>query len=414
MLDNPVEEQSELSAMGEDEYSSEDFNLSYRRKMSFQKPLAPIRNSSRQRNISPSFGVSHGFDESSEGTPLFLSTSPSSTSMLARYGRSRRGSGAGMFDEEAMRKRIAELEDALSISEVSNQNLKDEVELLKKRCITETESKEEYQRTSDSQLLEIETLREEVSALQSRLNNMEREYVDFEKKTEVSLELYLKEKEGYEAKIQNLSGQINTWKQQVLDLQDEITELGALQTSEVEEYANRQNAHFIVIETLKKDKQVYEKAQSQIQELEIQLDIERRRREAAEDNNSSEMNLMIEEMRTELISLSETNRILIDENESLRLLLSTHNKTLNGKRSISDLDQLQKPRLRNIPRRSASVLNLAGTPTTAGTSSLATELLKSQITHSEPEIEKLREENRALVHYIVSTLDSVTLMSKPN
>ncbi|KAJ1550389.1 hypothetical protein HK096_007204, partial [Nowakowskiella sp. JEL0078] len=395
-------ETEELTAFGDEVAPSMDDSrmLSNRRRLEGFKPRTP----SRTRN--PSDYDSDPFQSQEEDSDVFHGSLPYSFGKSKNVPMNRslnrsldRRMSPAFLDEESKMK-LASLQIQLSSTENTNHLLTGQVEHLKKKLLDSEETNQEYQRSVDLQTIEIESLKDELAKTQARLNHVEKERGDIKRRWENDTDLWQKERLGSEEKAKTLVSQIVVWKEKAVELEQRIENVSIEHTMEVDELKQRHNAHIIVIDTLKRDRPLYEEAQQQIQELGSQLEFERRWREAQEAGESSEsLNYILEEQRVELLSLSDANRILQEELETFRMLVSVRDRAnvasagTSGSATpvdpawelIQDDKGTPKNRLRQITRRSTSSFSLLSGASNGNT--LANELMKTQGNSNQPEIE---------------------------
>ncbi|KAI8803880.1 hypothetical protein BJ742DRAFT_472775 [Cladochytrium replicatum] len=280
----------------------------------------------------------------------------------------------------------------------------------------------------DSANLNVQQLHEELAKLDAKLNQAEKEKADLRKRLERDTQIQT----TLADKGSSLEELVTSLRSQMADVDDELENARlelADATKRLIDGDKRHDAHVVVIRMLEKDLNDYKK---RVEELQNEVDYERRKREGGgehEDGTQARLGVeqyisIIEDLRTENVELSDQNRILLEEIDSFRVMISVRGRsatnmslgTPEGASTPNSTWELleesaaarKERRLRNPPPRVSSAVSLPNAPG----GSLSTELLKTEHKKAEQtELEKLREENRALVTYIVSTLDSVTKLA---
>ncbi|KAJ3062693.1 hypothetical protein HK102_008686, partial [Quaeritorhiza haematococci] len=265
----------------------------------------------------------------------------------------------------------------------------------------------------------LQQLQEENVKLTKQLHAAIREKDEVKKDVEYDMNVYQKERSEWIQKEKQYQNQVAVVRQKLSKVEVELKSLQQEKQDKGESSEQQKQAHVIVIKTLESENQSLRRQLSEIQE---ELVFERRRRRANSLTlDRSEVDKMIDELRTQIMTLSEEKEKLIEESENLAVLLSEQ-RTGNGVAPgpigngsgpppgapPTPPSSAKNKALRIPPRSSSATDMLTKNMISSQVGNLAAELLASQMMAKEQtELEKLREENKALVSYIVSTLDSI-------
>ncbi|KAJ3278902.1 hypothetical protein HK104_001933 [Borealophlyctis nickersoniae] len=418
-------EPDELTAYGDADLSSEDLASlsSLHRKTSLKRPKPQKRRS--QPRLRASVSDSEGIYPE-RTSRVHFSESPEPTAGGSGLQRSlsvgHHSSELRRLTEQldASQEKLESLERNLKKVEAAHHSALEESGNWKRRYNETKRNLDAVRVAQEQQEAKTHQLQEEVDKLQQKLNAKEREKATLNRHFDNGLNMVQQSEAQYKAQIASLTQSNEKLKAEL----GELKEHRILDSRTRNQHETEAQAHVIMIKTLEAE---VEKWKKHTQEVEEALAFERRRRRADSIGPAgcAEHSLMIDELQETNRSLGDQNQSLQEEVENLRSMLEEAQHAAASAAaapatpvpilasppvSVPTSPTTGKPRPR-IPPRSSSAQDLlamyeAGA---AGGGSLATELLKTQVQAGvKTELQRLRQENVALVNYLAATLESVS------
>ncbi|KND00725.1 uncharacterized protein SPPG_03841 [Spizellomyces punctatus DAOM BR117] len=457
-MQSATDADEELTAFGDSDKTSEDLR-SPRRAQSFKKPRVPVKRRSvrgmRKLQIPPDedeldYDTDSALISPNAGRfPTATSSSPPAIQRSATIGSLQYLRGVERELEQTRNER-RKLENALKESESVANSYAEDAERWKKKYRDADDDLTRLREQQDTQELRIQQLQEMVDVLRRQVTQADKDKAVLRSEANIAVTALSKMKGERSETERQLSTQLSTANAANTALRAELKETESLfQAAKVEyelatrTYETTQRAHLVMIKTLEKELQETRQRtldHGAIQQLVRRSSLELLKRtdrlhERFESGTASSTTDITDQL---LLQLAEQNRALQEEIEMLRatdVALPSENN-LNGEgpqdrppSPIKGVAFMASPPASpghppavtkkgpRIPRRTSSVCELLAVKTakTARTEdgmkskmgTLAAELAHPQ-TPNDGEVERLRQENMALVSYLVATLDSLS------